>query len=65
MTDLDLIRAHDPLTRLRSIGFWPDLTWNFYAWKSDIQDDRGLRFLPTVIQPDLGEYDLLLVPGGN
>lgn len=64
MTALDLIGAYDPLTRLKSMGGMPDLTWDFCALTPTVQDDRGMSFEPTKVGQSLAAYDLLVVPGG-
>ncbi len=64
MTALDFIGIYDPLTRLRSMGFWPDLEWDVCAYTEQVQDDRGLGFVPAKVGHPLEGYDLLVVPGG-
>jgi cyclohexyl-isocyanide hydratase len=64
LTALDFVGIYDPLTRLRSMGFWPDFTWDLCALVPDIADDRGLRLTPTRVGAPLAGYDLLVVPGG-
>ncbi len=64
MTALDFIGLYDPLTRLKSMGFVPDLTWDVVAVKGGVRDDKGLFFTPTVAGEPLDGYDALLVPGG-
>lgn len=64
MTALDLVGAYDPLTRLRSMGFMPDLQWNICAHTPAVADDRGLPFTPNQVGEPLGGYDLVVVPGG-
>ena len=58
MTALDFIGFYDPLTRLKNIE------WDISAISKEVHDGTGLRFTPTKISPDLGEYDILFVPGG-
>ncbi|MFO7742512.1 MAG: DJ-1/PfpI family protein [Anaerolineae bacterium] len=64
MTALDFVGAYDPLTRLRTMGFMPDLSWQICALTEEVTDQSGLRFVPTQVQEPLGEYDLVLIPGG-
>lgn len=64
LTALDLIGVYDPVTRLRSMGFQPDLAWDLCALTPEIADDRGLRLTPTRVGAPLTGYDLLIVPGG-
>jgi transcriptional regulator GlxA family with amidase domain len=64
MTALDLIGAYDPLTRLKSMNFVPDLSWEMCAFTENVSDDKGLRFIPDKVGNSLGGYDLIVVPGG-
>ena len=64
MTALDFIGVYDPLTRLKSMGFMPDLTWDVCAHSSSIRDNAGLVFTPTEVGESLERYDIAVVPGG-
>ena len=64
MTALDLIGIYDPLTRLKSMGFRPALTWDLCAVQPVARDDRGLSLNATRFNEPLGGYDILVVPGG-
>ena len=64
LTTLDFIGIYDPLTRLKTMGFMPDLAWDVCAYTDIVKDDRGLAMVPTVIQEPLQSYDVLVVPGG-
>ena len=64
LTTLDFIGIYDPLTRLKTMGFLPDLEWDVCAYTDIVQDDRGLVMVPTAIQEPLQSHDVLVVPGG-
>jgi len=64
MTVLDFIGIYDPLTRLKSMGFQPALTWDVCATQPMARDDRGLSLNATRFNEPLGGYDILVVPGG-
>lgn len=64
MTALDLIGVYDPLTRLKSMNFVPEFDWQLCAFTDEVSDDKGLRFTPDTVAESLGEYDILVVPGG-
>ena len=64
MTALDFVGAYDPLTRLKSMNFRPDLAWDICARTREVADDRGLRFTPTKVDESLAGYDLIIVAGG-
>ena len=64
MTALDFIGIYDPLTRLKTMDFMPDLEWDICAYTPEVKDNAGLDFTPTCVKPELEDYDLLVVPGG-
>jgi imidazoleglycerol-phosphate dehydratase len=64
LTVLDFIGVYDPVTRLRSMGFLPDLEWDLCAFSSTVVDPSGLGLSPIRRTATLAGYDLLVVPGG-
>lgn len=64
MTALDFIGVYDPLTRLISMGFLPDLQWELCAFSTPVHDYHGLIFTPTQVGQTLANYDLVILPGG-
>jgi len=64
MTALDFVGLYDPLTRLKSMGFMPELSWEICAYTEEVSDDRGLKFTPTKYRESFEGYDWLIVPGG-
>jgi transcriptional regulator GlxA family with amidase domain len=64
MTALDFVGVYDPVTRLSSMELMPELNWDICAYSGEVADDRGLAFTPTRVGGPLGDYDLLIVPGG-
>ena len=52
------------MTRLKSMGLMPELSWDVCARARRVTDDRGLTFTPDRVGEPLGDYDLLIVPGG-
>lgn len=65
MTALDFIGVYDAVTRLKTMGFMPDLSWEICAYTSEVADNTGLRFTPTKVKEPLGEFDMVIVPGGH
>ncbi len=65
LTALDFVGAYDPITRLRSMGFREDFSWDLCAFRTPVHDGRGLHFTPDRVGAPLGDYDLLVVPGGH
>jgi transcriptional regulator GlxA family with amidase domain len=64
MTALDFVGLYDPLTRLKTMGFMPELKWDICALSQAVKDNTGLVFVPTKIKCSLKEYDMIIVPGG-
>jgi len=64
MTALDFIGIYDPLTRLKTMGFMPDLEWEISGMTEKVLDITGLQFTPTKVMEPLGSYDMIVVPGG-
>ena len=64
MTSLDFIGVYDPLTRLRRMGFIPDLQWDVCAYSKEVRDGTGLQITPTRVGESFQDYDMVIVPGG-
>ncbi len=64
MTALDFIGVYDPVTRLKTMGFMPDLQWEICAYTAEVRDGAGLHFTPTRVGESLQHYDMVIVPGG-
>jgi len=65
ITWLDFIGIYDPLSRLQSMKFMPDLTWDICGYNTINRDNFGLEIKPTLIQNSLKYYDAIIVPGGH
>ena len=63
MTVLDFVGVYDPVTRLDRRGILP-LDWDVCAPSRTVSAD-DLRLDVDRHDPDLGEYDLVVVPGGR
>jgi cyclohexyl-isocyanide hydratase len=64
VTWIDIIGVYDPITRLKSMGYIPHLSWDFCSYKNEVSDNFGLRMVNIKIKPNLAEYDAIIVPGG-
>ena len=64
LTTLDLVGIYDPVTRLKTMGFLPSLSWDICALSTPVKDDRGLTLLPDRVGGSLEGYDLVVAPGG-
>jgi transcriptional regulator GlxA family with amidase domain len=64
ITWLDLIGIYDPISRLKSLNYLPDLSWDLCAFTSVVTDPFGLEIKPHRIQNVLSDYDVLIIPGG-
>ncbi len=64
MTTMDFVGIYDTLTRLKTMGYVPDLSWKICAQSEYVSDDRGLRIASTLHQHSLAGHDIVVVPGG-
>ncbi|PRX22467.1 cyclohexyl-isocyanide hydratase [Orenia metallireducens] len=65
MTALDLIGIYDPLVRLKTMGFIPELEWEICSYsQQEINEFTGLKFTATKTAVDLSNFDLVIIPGG-
>lgn len=64
ITLLDLVGVYDPVTRLKSMDYIPDLEWDICAISEEIKDNFGFTVKVDKIKPDLSQYDTIIVPGG-
>lgn len=65
VTLLDFAGAYDPLTRLKSMGFVPDLEYCTCARQERVRSFEGVKLAVDRISPDLAGFDYVIVPGGN
>lgn len=65
MTSLDFIGVFDPLTRLKTMEYLPDLAYDLCSNKEHIVDINGIEYGRLKIYPPLDEYDLIVIPGGK
>ncbi|GAX90164.1 DJ-1/PfpI family protein [Effusibacillus lacus] len=64
MTTLDFVGFYDAVTRLKTMGFNENLSWDLCGLKEQVSDDRGITVIVDRVSPDLSEYDLIFIPGG-
>ena len=65
ITWLDFIGIYDPISRLKSMRFIDDLSWDICAFGGSAKDNFGLEILPTKIGESLAAYDAIIIPGGH
>jgi len=65
VTLLDFAGAYDPLTRLKTMGFVPDLEYCTCARQERIRSFEGVELTVDRVSPDLAGFDYVIVPGGN
>jgi len=64
VTLLDFAGVYDPVSRLRTLGFLPDLKWDLCAMDETIMDSYHLAINVDKVAPALSGYDMIIVPGG-
>lgn len=65
LTLLDFAGAYDPVTRLKSMGFIPDLTYDICTCKERIRSSEGAELSADRVGCDLSSYDFVIIPGGD
>lgn len=65
ITLLDFAGVFDPITRIKTMDFIPDLSFDVCAQKDIIRSFEGLEIKAWSINSDLSKYDYIIVPGGN
>ncbi|WP_306418286.1 hypothetical protein [Geobacillus sp. PK12] len=53
MTTLDFVGFYDAVTRLKTMGFNENLSWDLCGTKDEINDDRGITVKIQEVSPDL------------
>jgi cyclohexyl-isocyanide hydratase len=64
MTALDFVGVYDPVTRLKTMGFQPDLEYDVCATIREVRDHSGLRVVADRVCVPFDAYDMVIVPGG-
>lgn len=64
ITALDFVGFYDPITRLKTQGYIPNLSWDLCSFTETVQDSFGLTLTPTRVRQSLDAYDMVFVPGG-
>jgi len=61
---LDFIGVYDSISRLKSLNYLPDLTWDICSYTNSTADNFGLPVKVDKIKNSLDEYDAIIIPGG-
>lgn len=64
ITWLDFVGIYDPICRLKSMNYLPNLAWDICAFTQTVTDNFGLEVKPHKTQNSLTNYDVIIVPGG-
>ena len=65
ITWLDFIGIYDPLSRLKSMNYLSDLSWDICSYSETAKDNFGLEIKPTKIKNSFADYDAIIIPGGH
>lgn len=65
MTLLDFAGTYDPITRLKSMGFVDDFTYDVCATQNTVRTFEGLVIKADKVNYALNTYDYIFIPGGN
>ena len=64
LTALDFVGFHDPITRLKTMDYMPDLEWRVCARTGSVRDGAGLEIKADEVGKSLEGSDLVFIPGG-
>lgn len=65
VTWLDFIGVYDAVSRLKSMGYMKDLSWNICSLNDTAADNFGLTIVADKTGEPLDAYDAIIVPGGH
>jgi transcriptional regulator GlxA family with amidase domain len=65
ITWLDFIGVYDPVSRLKSMNYLPNLDWDLCSFSEIVTDQFGFAIKPMKIRNTLSAYDAIIVPGGK
>jgi transcriptional regulator GlxA family with amidase domain len=65
MTLLDFAGIYDPVTRLKTMGFLPDIQYDICALQETIRTTEGAVIQTDRVRPDLARYNYVILPGGD
>lgn len=63
LTALDFVGVHDPVTRLKTMGFIDDISWEICAIDERVTATGNVTFGPTSVGGRLDRFDCIVVPG--
>jgi putative intracellular protease/amidase/uncharacterized protein (DUF952 family) len=64
MTLLDLVGVYDPLARIGSMGVDPSSSVEIVSATAEPWQGGGARLVPSRVQPELSEFDVVVLAGG-
>ena len=65
VTWLDFIGVYDAVSRLKSMGYMKDLSWDICSMNNTASDNFGLTIVADKAGQPLDLYDAIVVPGGH
>ena len=64
VTILDFVGVYDAFTRLKTMDYLPDMSWEVCAVTEEVRDDRGVALRASHVNKPLGEFDVIVAAGG-
>ena len=64
ITWLDMVGVYEPVSKLKSRSYIPDLSWDVCAVTETTEDVFGLTVKASRINISLDNYDAVIIPGG-
>ena len=64
LTILDFIGVYDAFTRLKTMDFVPEMSWEVCALSPEVHDDRGVVLKTSHVDRPLDGFDVVVAAGG-
>lgn len=64
ITWLDFFGTYDSITRLKTLSYLPELSWDLCSFTPTVEDHLQLQVIPQKIKTSLSQYDAIIIPGG-
>ena len=64
LTILDFVGVYDAFTRLKTMNYVPDMSWEVCALSSEVEDDRGVTLKASHVDKPLDGFDVVVAAGG-
>lgn len=64
LTLMDFVGVYDGFTRLKTMDYIPDMSWEICALTPEVTDDRGVTLKTSWVNKPLDGFDVVVAAGG-